>query len=115
MIKKRKGKNSTVVWNLKIYMDDKVLKKPVKYRRMIERGKVLPACYCIALAANRENTLDIYSSREFWFKYQAETGIEIVGLASDYAGVLELLKKMVSDIISEKGEFNSETVSEYFR
>ncbi len=62
-----------------------------------------------------QNTLDIYSSREFWFKYQAETGIEIVGLASDYAGVLELLKKMVSDIISEKGEFNSETVSEYFR
>ena len=39
MIKKRKGKNSTVVWNRKIYMDDKVLKKPVKYRRMIEREK----------------------------------------------------------------------------
>ena len=115
MIKKRKGKNSTVVWNRKIYMDDKVLKKSVKYRRMIERGKVLPAWKFISFSDNIDNSIDIYSSREFWFKYQAETGIEIVGLASDYAGVLELLKKMVSDIISEKGEFNSETVSEYFR
>ena len=115
MIKREKGKNSSVIWNHRIYMDEKVSKKPEKYRRRIERGKIVPNCFCIALATNKQNTLDIYASGEFWFKYQAETGIEIVGLASDYAGVLELLKKIVSDIISEKGEFNSKTVSEYFR
>lgn len=114
MIKREKGKNSSVVWNKKIYMDEKVMKKPIKYRRKIEKGKILPECFCIALPANGLNALDIYSSREFWFKYQAYTGIEIVGLAADRQGVKELLEQMIYDIISEKGDFNSKTVSEYF-
>lgn len=115
MIKREKGKNSSVVWNYKIYMDEKVSKKPIKYRRRIERGKVVPNCFCIALAANKKNTLDIYASGEFWFKYQAEAGIEIVGLAANRQGAIELLERIVSDIISEEGEFNSKTVSKYFR
>ena len=41
--------------------------------------------------------------------------IEIVGLAADYNGAVGLVERIVSDIISEKGEFNSKTVSEYFR
>lgn len=115
MIKRAKNKNSSVIWNKKIYMDEKVQKKPIKYRRRIERGKLLPECFCIALPANSDNTLDIYSSREFWFKYQAELGIEIVGLAADRDGAVELIQKMFFDIAGEKGAFNSKTVSEYFR
>ena len=37
------------------------------------------------------------------FKYQAEIGIEIVGLAADYNGAVGLVERIVSDIISEKG------------
>ena len=114
MIKREKGEKASMVWNKKIYMDEKVLKKPIKYRRRIEKGKILPECFCIALPANKSNALDIYSSREFWFKYQACAGIEIVGLAADGQGTIKLLEQMVSDIINEKGEFNSKTVSEYF-
>ena len=115
MIKRQKNKNSSVIWNKKIYMDEKVHREPIKYRRRIERGKFIPECFCISLPANNENALDIYSSREFWFKYQAEIVIEIVGLAADYNGAVGLVERIVSDIISEKGEFNSKTVSEYFR
>lgn len=115
MIKRQKGKNSSVVWNKKIYMDEIVLKNPIKYRRRIEKGEILPECFCIALPANGLNALDIYSSREFWFKYQSYKGIEIVGLAADRQGAMGLIEKIAFDIISEKGEFNSKTVSEYFR
>lgn len=115
MVKRKKGKNSSVVWNHRIYMDEKVSKKPVKYRRRIEHGKIIPGCFCIALAANEQNSLDIYASGEFWFKYQAEAGIEIVGLAADRQGAIELVERMVSDIINEEGEFNSKTVLRYFR
>lgn len=115
MIKRQKSKNSSVVWNYRMYMDEKVSKKPAKYRKRIERGKIVPNCFCIALAANEENSLDIYASGEFWFKYQAEAGIEIVGLASDRQSAFELVEKMVSDIIDEEGEFNSKTVLKYFR
>ena len=114
MIKREKGKNSSVIWNHRIYMDEKVSKKPEKYRRRIERGKIVPNCFCIALATNKQNTLDIYASGEFWFKYQSEAGIEIVGLASDRQSAFVLVEKMVSDIINEEGEFNSKTVLKYF-
>ena len=115
MIKRKKGKNSSVIWNKKIYMDEKVLKKPIKYRRRIEKGQFFPECFCVALPVCESNALDIYSSGEFWFKYQAEAGIEIVGLAADKYGAIELVRKIVTDVISEKGDFNSRTVLEYFR
>lgn len=115
MIKREKGKKSSVVWNKKIYMDEKVMKNPIKYRRRIEKGKILPECFCIALPANKLNVLDIYSSCEFWFKYQAYKGVEIVGLAADREGAIRLVEKIAFDIISEVGEFNSKTVAQYFR
>ena len=50
MIKRQKNKNSSVIWNKKIYMDEKVYREPIKYRRRIERGKLIPECFCISLS-----------------------------------------------------------------
>lgn len=101
-------------WNAGIYMDEKVKKKPDRYRKMVERRKLVRSCYCITLPANEENCMDMYSSREFWFQYYRRQEIEIIGLAADRAGAEQLICQMTQDIIRDYGEMNAESVRAYF-
>lgn len=101
-------------WNPGIYMDDKVKEKPGYYRRLVERKKMFKSCYCITLPANPENCMDIYSSREFWFRYYRKRKVEIIGLAADENGVEQILARMAQDIMNSFGEMNAERVRAYF-
>ncbi len=101
-------------WNAGIYMDDRVKKKPVKYRRMVEKRKLARACYCITLPVNETNCMEIYSSRELWFRYYQNRGLEIIGLASDEEGAQEILEKIASDVYREYGQVNAGCVKKYF-
>lgn len=102
------------LWNAGIYMDEKVKKKPKRYRRLVEGRKLARSCYCITLPANEENCMDIYSSREFWFQYYREQNIEIIGLAADKAGIEDILGRMTQDIMKVFGEVNAVNVRAYF-
>ena len=51
------------IWNPALYMDEKVKEEPKKFRRRLERRKLVKKCYCITLPINKQNCLDIYSSR----------------------------------------------------
>lgn len=101
-------------WNHKIYMDDVVRKDPIKYRRIIERRKVTKNCYCITMPANEMNSMDIYSSRELWFKYRRLQGLEILGLASNKTNAIELVQQIIDDVYKEKHDVNAETLHEFF-
>lgn len=101
------------IWNPALYMDEKVKEEPKKFRRL-ERRKLVKKCYCITLPINKQNCLDIYSSREFWFQYYRKRKIHIVGLAADQEGVEEILQKMVTDIIAKYGTFNAACVKDFF-
>ena len=92
------------IWNPALYMDEEVKEEPKKFRRRLERRKLVKKCYC----------LDIYSSREFWFQYYRKRKIHIVGLAADQEGVEEILQKMVTDIIAKYGTFNAACVKDFF-
>ena len=102
------------IWNKKIYMDDKVCKSPYKYRRIVERKKVVKACYCITLTANNNNLMDIYSSRELWFKYRRLMGLEIIGMAADWDSAVSIVGRIVRDIYSSKGYISPEALREFF-
>lgn len=102
-------------WNSNIYMDEKVKKKPSRFRKIVQSHKIIRECYCITLPVNEENCMDIYNSREFWFRYYREKEIEIIGLAADRSGVEEILGAMVSDIIRAYGVCNHTTVKEFFK
>jgi len=96
-------------------MDDKVKKKPDRYRKLVEgRKKLARGCYCITLPANGENCMDIYSSRQFWFQYYREHDMEMIGLAADRAGLEQIICQMAQDIIRDFGEMNAASVKAYF-
>lgn len=102
------------IWNRKIYMDDKVRKSPYKYRKMVERKKIAKACYCITLPANNNNLMDIYSSRELWFKYRRLMGLEIIGMAAGKESAFQMAGRIVRDIYTEKGYISPEALREFF-
>ena len=95
-------------------MDEKVKKKPARYRRIVESRKIARGCYCITLPANEKNCMDIYSSRQLWFRYYREQELEIIGLAANKAGIEEIICQMTQDIIRDFGEMNAGSVRAYF-
>ena len=58
--------------------------------------------------------MDIYSSRELWFKYRRLQGLEILGLASNKTNAISLVQQIVSDVYNEKHDVNSKTLHEFF-
>lgn len=102
-------------WNAAIYFDDKVKKKPERYRRILEKKKIVKSCYCITLPENEVNCLDVYSSREFWFDYNRRRKLEVVGLAASREGAEELVSQIAKDVLQQYGELDARYVREYFR
>ncbi|MBR1743478.1 MAG: hypothetical protein IJ733_16720 [Lachnospiraceae bacterium] len=101
-------------WNSKIYMDEKVGKNPVKYKRMLEQKKLVKHCYVLTLPLNEKNCLDIYSSREFWFQYYHERQMEVVGLAVSMESAEELLCRMAKDVYLKYGDVDAESMHRFF-
>ena len=99
----------------KIYMDEKVKEKPGKYRKMVEKRHGLRRCFVIALPVNEKNTLEVYSSREFWFRHYRNMGLEIVGLAADRDGAETLLCQIVRDVFYTYQVVDADHVHSYFR
>ncbi len=102
------------VWNKKMYMDEKVRKNPARYKRTAGRKKSFRQCFCITFPANSKNIMDINSSRELWFKYNAACGIEIIGMASGMESAVRLVAEMVQDIYKEYGDISPVLVHRFF-
>lgn len=98
----------------KIYMDEKVKEKPGKYRKMVERRRGLRRCFVITLPVNSENSLEMYSSREFWFQHYRKMGLEIVGLAADRNGAESLLCRIALDVYRTYQVVDASHVKSYF-
>ncbi|MCH5268547.1 MAG: hypothetical protein J1E62_09415 [Lachnospiraceae bacterium] len=102
-----------IFWNDRLYADDKVSRHLARYQKRVER-KGFPKGFCVVLGDNPENSLEVYSSRTPWFRYQREQGVHIVGLATNYDRALKLVQQIVSDVYRENGMVDSEKIREYF-
>jgi len=103
-----------LVWNKNMYMDRKVSKKPAKYKRLAGRKKFFRHCYYITFPANSENIMDIYSSKELWFRYMAVCGTEVIGMASCAESAVQLVAEIADDIYKKYGEVSPCLVKEFF-
>lgn len=101
-----------VNWSDKLYMDDKIKKKPQKWRKKLEEEKVSYELYCIALASNPKNLLDIINCNELLFPYYKRNELFVVGLASSRESAVLLVKDMIEDIYNETGSIDVRT---YFK
>lgn len=87
--------------------------KTVK-RRLRWRLTSAALTWCVALAVNENNLLDIYNMGELNFKYYAKsnTEIHVVGIAPSRDAACELASEIIGEIYSETGGFN---VRDYFK
>ncbi len=101
-------------WNSKLYMDEKVSRRPVRYRKILERGRLLRGVYCITLPSNPANSLDVYSSRELWFGYHRDRGVEIVGMAVSRESAWEQVERISRDVYACYGEISASLFHRFF-
>ncbi|MDO4166650.1 MAG: hypothetical protein Q4D32_04530 [Eubacteriales bacterium] len=100
-------------WSTKLYMDKTVQKHPHRYQKRFER-KGKKRGFCVALSAQPENSLEIYSARTPWYWYQQARGIHIVGLSVSYQGAVQLVSQIVLDVQKETNTISSAKIREYF-
>ena len=98
-----------ITWDENVKMDPEMGSnlKTIK-RRLRWHKKTSCATYCLALATNKDNLLDIYNMGELLFKYyqNSDVDIHIVGLAHNKDAAIDLAGEIVSGIYSETGGFD---------
>lgn len=103
-----------LVWNKRMYMDEKVSKHPSKYKKLASRRRLFSRCYYITFPANSTNIMDIYPCGELWFKYNAVQGIEVIGIASCEENAAQLVTIIAQDIYKKYGDISPRLLREFF-
>lgn len=93
-----------IVWHERVFMDEKVRKNPMKYRRAVEKGKLKLSLYCVTFPSNPDNLLDIYHVNEFWFSHYRKQEITILGLAVSRKAAVDLVVQMVEEVYKATGD-----------
>lgn len=101
-------------WNEKLYLDDIVAKNPDKYKKILSGKKRLRGCFCIVISQNPQESMEIYSSRELWFKYRKDRPMDVVGIAVCRESAFELVEKIVSDVYGASGDITATRIREFF-
>lgn len=102
-----------IFWDENLYTDSRVARHLAHYQKRVEK-KGFPRGFCVVLGDNPENSLEVYSSRTVWFRYQKEQGVHVVGLALGYDRALKLVQQIVSDVYRKNGVVDSRKIREYF-
>lgn len=103
-----------IIWNEKLYMDEKVSKHPKRYQKRLEKKGMLPG-FCICLSENEKNSLEIYSSRTKWYWYHHQKGIHIVGVASTYDNALDLISRIITDVNRVCGQVDTASIRNFLQ
>lgn len=100
-----------ITWDKNMRCGEKVVHSRKKLIRRITRRKPVINIYCIAIASNARNLLDIYNANELMLPYYKKTRLHMVGLARGRDEALQLAADMITEIYLETDSFN---VRDYF-
>ncbi len=103
-----------LVWSPNIYLEEKIARQKKKYRRLLQKKKMLRTVYCITLPVNGKNIMEIYSSRELWFQYYREKRLVLIGLAKTDEGAKKLAAQICLDTVKRQGDISPSLVAQYF-
>lgn len=98
-----------IKWYPTLYLDSVTKKNLRKIKRRMERRKINLRVYCIALASNEKNLLDIYSTNELLFQYYRQKDIKVIGLASSKESAIQLVADIVNDVYQQTGRLDVRT------
>lgn len=94
-------------WHRNMYMDEVVASEPERYKRLVSDDRLcIPAIYCVTLASNKDNLLDIISCNELLFSHYRRNSIPVVGLAASYRNATGLVMDIVLDAYRLTGTYN---------
>ena len=93
-------------------MDEKVSLEPDKYINIAESGKLhVPPVYCIMLANDGHNLMEIISCNEFIFDYYRKKDMFVLGLSSSYKNAVTIVTSIIMQVYNETGTCD---VRDYF-
>lgn len=98
-----------IKWYPALYLDSVTKKNLRRIKRRMERRKINLRVYCIALASNEKNLLDIYSTNELLFQYYRQKDIKVIGLASSKESAIQLVADIVNDVYQQTGRLDVRT------
>ncbi len=99
-------------WYSALYLDAKTKKKQKKIKRRMEKQKVNLGVYCVALASNENNLLDIYCTNELLFQYYRRRDMKVIGLASSKESAFRMVADIVNDVYQQTGRLDVRTFFE---
>ncbi len=105
------GAKGMIRWSSELYMDDFVRKNPEKWKKKVEQGKLVLSIYCICLASNKENLLDIINCNELLFRHYRNGELYIVGMARSREDAVDLVQDIVEHIYQKTQDVK---IREYF-
>ena len=92
-------------WHKKLYCGASIDHvKWVKFQ--IAHGKKSKGYYCIALAAQKNDLLDIYESKFLRTTHLNTDDIYIIGVAKDKAEAHEVVRQIIEDVYIHTGGFD---------
>lgn len=95
------------IWYDGLYFDEADSKKNARLLRRLEKGKLEPNIYLLALPESREhNILDIYSTLELMQPHYKDMDKYIVGIAHGRQKAIELAASIVEEMYNSKKDFD---------
>lgn len=98
-----------------MYLDKRLAKKRTYYQRQLEKNKLKRIVYCITLPVNGDNTMEIYSSGELWFRHYREREMVVIGLAATRENAQRLAAQICLDTVQRQGDISPILVRHYFQ
>lgn len=96
-----------IQWYNNLYMDSETAKSPEMYKQIAESGRLhITPVYCIAIASNDSNLLDIISSNELYFKYYRRNTLRVIGIAVSYKTALRLASDILLEVYEKTDTFD---------
>ena len=88
-------------------MDDKVAANTEYYKDIATSGRVhVPSVYCITIASNTDNLLDIISCNEMIFKHYKRNKLNVIGLASSKKNAVAIAIAIVLSVYKKTGSYD---------
>lgn len=105
-----------IYWYDHLYTDDVVRGKEHTFRKVVEersKWQNLPwkkSYYLRVLASNQENLFEIVNTNQMFFRYYEYTNMYIIGIAKKYDGVVEILRRIMTEGYGTDLAFDPRTV-----
>ena len=90
----------------RLYVGSSVTKKKRQIIWKLKTGKVMPNVYCIALAANSQDMLEIYHNGLLKQSYYHNYPPYIIGIAGSYTEAVELVQLMLENTFKMTGTYD---------